>query len=557
MHRQKSLFTFLFCLCSFVPQSLLATEVDAGSIDPDNWPQYHRTSNAWRYSPLDQINTENVDRLRVAWIHQPGDITNGLQTTPIVVDGVVYYAGPFDNVFAIDAASGKSLWEYRPELDDIAYEVLITGINRGVTVGHGMVYLGTLDGRFIALDQLTGKEKWSRQITEPRKCGGCVFTASPQLAGDVLFGGSTGGDFATAAKIYAVDAMTGESVWEFDVIKDDEESWPNGSGEYGGGGAWMPGTYDEASDTIYIGTGNAAADFYGENRKGDNKYTATLMALEPSTGKLKWHHQETPHDLWDFDSAYEALIVKNKGVEYIVHLNKSGFTFVYNKESGRLLNVWKFAENINFADGIDINSGKFINRVETPVGEDGIQCPSFLGGRSFNHGAYNPNTGLWYLNGFEACLRTKPTYVDPASLGYAQANIGTDKLEMIPPPGKKASARLVALDPMTGVRKWRIDYPLPGLGSVLTTGGNLVFNSELDGVFNAYHAESGKVLWHFRSSAGSRGGTVSYAVKGKQYILTTSGFSGFVVGQMATVFPKIRDIPGGGLLIAFTLDEER
>ena len=228
--------TFL-CLFSLLLQSSLTADVDAGSIDPDNWPQYHRTSNAWRYSPLDPINAENVHRLRVAWIHQPGDITNGLQTTSIVVDGVVYYAGPFDNVFAIDAAIGRTLWEYRPEIDDIDYEVLITGINRGVSVNLGMVYLGTIDGRFIALNQRTGKELWSRQITEPRKCGGCVFTSSPQFAGDVLFGGSTGGDSATAAKIYAVDAKTGNSLWEFDIIKDDEESWPDGSGKYGGGGA--------------------------------------------------------------------------------------------------------------------------------------------------------------------------------------------------------------------------------------------------------------------------------------------------------------------------------
>jgi alcohol dehydrogenase (cytochrome c) len=369
--------TFL-CLFSLLLQSSLAADVDAGSIDPDNWPQYHRTSNAWRYSPLDQINAENVHRLRVAWIHQPGDIINGLQTTSIVVDGVVYYAGPFDNVFAIDAASGRTLWEYRPEIDDIAYEVLITGINRGVSVNLDMVYLGTVDGRFIALNQRTDKELWSRQITEPRKCGGCVFTSSPQLAGDVLFGGSTGGDSATAAKIYAVDAKTGNSLWEFDIIKDDEESWPDGSGKYGGGGAWMPGTYDAASDTIYIGTGNAAADFYGGNRKGDNKYTATLLALEPRTGRMKWHHQEIPHDLWDFDSAYEVLIIKDQGHEYIVHLNKSGFTFIYNKEDGELVKVWKFAENINVADGVDIKTGKLINRVETPEGEEGIQCPLIL-----------------------------------------------------------------------------------------------------------------------------------------------------------------------------------
>ena len=553
-HKLYRFLVTTLCMCCLAKASMLAAEADPGSIDPGNWPQYHRTSNAWRYSPLDQINTDNVYRLRVAWIHQPGDITNGLQTTPVVVDGVVYYAGPFNNVFALDAATGKTLWEYRPDINDVAYELLQTGINRGVTVGHNMVYLGTVDGRFIALDQQTGMENWSSQLTNPRECD-CAFTSSPQLAGNVLIGGSTGGDSATSAKIYAVNAMTGEALWTFDIIKDDETSWPGGSGKYGGGGAWLPGTYDAGSDTFYIGTGNAAADFYGENRKGDNKYTATLLALEPQTGRLKWHHQEVPHDVWDFDAAYEALIVKHKGVEYIIHLNKSGFTFIYEKNSGRLIRTWKFAGNINFADGIDVKTGKFINRVDTYTGKENIQCPSFLGARSFNHGAYNPLTGLWYTNAVEACLRTVPAYTDPASLGLAQPYLGSSKLEMIAPPGQQARGRLDALDPLTGDLEWRVEYPLPGLGSVLTTAGNLVFNSELDGVFNAYHAETGKVLWHFRISAGSPGGTVSYAVNDKQYILTTSGFGGFVPNQFATVFPAIRNIPDGALLIAFTLDE--
>jgi alcohol dehydrogenase (cytochrome c) len=527
-----------------------------GSVDPENWPQYHRTSNAWRYSPLDQINTENVKRLKVAWIHQPGDITNGMNATPIVVDGVAYYSGPFNNVFALDAASGKQHWRYQPDLDDIAYEVLQTGVNRGVTVGFGNVYVGTVDGRFIALDQRTGDEKWSKQITEPAKCQGCNFTSSPQLAGNVLFAGSTGGDFATAAKIYAVDANTGESLWTFDIIKDDEESWPGGSGRYGGGGAWLPGTYDESSDTIFIGTGNAAADFYGEDRRGDNLYTASLLALNPKTGKLKWYHQEIPHDVWDFDSPYEALIIERDGIDYVVHLSKSGFVFVYVKETGRLIKVWRLAENMNFASAVDLETGKLLDRVETKAGEEGLQCPSFLGARSFNHGAYNPNTGLWYTNAFEACLKIIPTYTDPESLGIQQAHLGTSKLEMVAPPGQTARARLDALDPITGERKWTVEYRLPGLGSVLTTKGNLVFNSELNGMFTAYNAETSELLWTFNMGAGSRGGTVSYAVDGKQYILTTSGFSGFVPNSLAQVFPAMREIPNGGALIAFTLEDD-
>ena len=534
----------------------VAADPGPGSVDPDNWPQYHRTSNGWRYSPLTQINADNVHRLKVAWVHQPGDITNGLNATPLVIDGVLYYSGPFNNVFALNAASGEALWQYQPDIDDIAYEIQLTGVSRGVTVGHDMVYVGTVDGRFIALDQATGTEKWATQMTNMRECNGCNFTASPQLAGDILFGGSTGGDFATAGKIYGVNAHTGALVWIFEIIKNDPESWPEGVAQYGGGGAWMPGTYDAASDTIFIGTGNASADFYGDNRKGDNKYTASFLALDPKTGRLKWHHQETPHDVWDFDSAYEALIVTRDGTDHVVHLSKNGFVFVYMKETGRLLKVWQLAENSNFADGVDLETGKLINRVQIPAGREGTQCPSWLGARSVNHGAYNPITGLWYTNAMEACNRTIPAETDFKTLAFGQPAMGAAKLETIAPPGQKARARLDAVDPLSGERRWSVEYDLPGLGNVLTTKGDLVFNSELDGTFTAYHADTGKRLWYFRMGTGSRGGTVSYAVEGKQYIVATSGFSGFVPMQLSQAFPKINEIPNGGLLIAFTLDEE-
>jgi len=540
-----------------ISASMLANADDPapGSIDPNNWPQYHRTSNAWRYSPLAQITTANVHRLKVAWVHQPGDITNGLQATPIVKDGILYYPGPFSNVFALNAATGETLWRYRPVIDDAAYEIQLSGVSRGVSIGHGLVYIGTSDGRFIALDQATGLEKWSKQITDFRGCNGCNFTSPPQLAGEVLFSGSTGGDFATAGKIYAVNALTGEALWTFDIIKDDRESWPEGVAQYGGGGAWMPGTYDEASDTIFIGTGNASADFYGDNRSGDNKYTATFLALEPRTGALKWHHQEIPHDIWDFDSPYEALIVTRDGKDHVVHLSKSGFVFIYAKQTGRLRKVWQFAENLNFAEGVDLETGKLINRVHIPAGQEGTQCPSWLGARSWNHGAYNPTTELWYTNAVEMCNRVIPAEVEFEKIPFGQAALGASKIQSVAPQGKKVSARLDALDPLSGERRWSIEYEMPGLGNVLTTGGNLVFNSDAVGAFIAYNAESGERLWHFPMGAGSRGGTISYAVAGKQYIVATAGFSGFVPSIFAEAFPKMRDIPNGGLVIAFTLDE--
>ncbi|WP_020680974.1 pyrroloquinoline quinone-dependent dehydrogenase [Marinobacterium rhizophilum] len=522
--------------------------------NPDNWPQYHRTSNAWRYSPLDQISPDNIKNLKVAWIHQPGDIQMGLQATPIVIDGIVYYIGPNNNVFAVEAASGKQIWHYQPDLDEVVYEVFYVAASRGVTVGHGNVYIGSLDGRFIALDQKTGKEKWSTQITEPRECYGCLFSSPPQLAGDILFGGTTGGDQPTQGKIYAVNAITGEKAWTFDILdKDNPASWPGDSGEVGGSGAWLPGTYDEQSDTIFIGTANAAPDFYGAEREGDNKHSASLLALSPKDGSLKWAYQEIPHDVWDFDSAYEAISLKRDGKDLLVHLNKSGFVFVLEKDTGTLENVWPLAENINFAEGIDKKTGALIGRIDMPEGEETTVCPYLLGARSWNHGAYNPDTGLWYTNAMEVCNQVVPAQQEHENVGMAGLYLGVSKLVAVPPPGKKASARLDARDPITGELKWSVDYPLPGLGSVLTTGGNLVFNGDPRGIIHAYNAQTGQEVWDFNAGSGLRGGIVSYAVNGKQYILAATGFGSHAPGFMASAFPEVSGLPGGAALVAFTL----
>jgi alcohol dehydrogenase (cytochrome c) len=522
--------------------------------NPDNWPQYHRTSNAWRYSPLDQISPDNIKNLKVAWIHQPGDIQMGLQATPIVIDGIVYYIGPNNNVFAVEADSGKQIWHYQPDLDDVAYEVFYVAASRGVTVGHGNVYIGSLDGRFIALDQKTGKEKWSTQITQPRECYGCLFSSPPQLAGDILFGGTTGGDQPTQGKIYAVNAITGEKAWTFDILdKDNPASWPGDSGEVGGSGAWLPGTYDEKSDTIFIGTANAAPDFYGAEREGDNKHSASVLALSPKDGSLKWAYQEIPHDVWDFDSAYEVISLKRDGKDLLVHLNKSGFVFVLEKDTGTLENVWPLAQNINFVEGIDKKTGALIGRIDMPEGEETTVCPYLLGARSWNHGAYNPDTGLWYTNAMEVCNQVVPAQQEHESVGIAGLYLGVSKLVAVPPPGGKASARLDARDPITGELKWTVDYPLPGLGSVLTTGGNLVFNGDPRGVIHAYNAQNGDEVWNFNAGSGLRGGIVSYAVDGKQYILASTGFGSHAPGFMASAFPEVSGLPGGAALVAFTL----
>lgn len=528
-------------------------ESGPGYDDPNNWPQYHRSYNAWRFSPLSQINKSNVKKLKVAWIHQPGNITHGLQATPIVIDGVMYTISADNNVWAIDAATGKTIWHYTAKLDPVVKEVFYQSASRGVTVGRGKVFVGTLDGRFLALDQKTGKELWSTKLTDMRAEFGALFSAPPQLAGDILFGGTTGGDQPIIGKIFAVNADTGERAWTFEIPKDDPKSWPGDSRKKGGGSAWMPGTYDPTTDTIYIGTSNAAPDYYGDERKGDNLYTATLLALEPKSGKIKWYRQEIPHDTWDFDAAYEALLVPHEGKQVLVHLNKSGFVFVMDKDNGNLKNVWQYAENMNWTKGIDPKTGAIAEMNRPEVGKQKLFCPNLLGARSWNHGAYNPKTGLWYSTGMEVC-----NTVTGAKQGEVETinglSLGLSEITLVDPPGKKADGYLAAFDPFTGKVKWKKRFELPPISSVLTTGGGLVFMGDMVGKLHAFDADDGKELWTFAAGSGARGGPVSYAVNGKQYIVIPTGLGSHVPGFLAGAFPQIKNLPGGAALIAFTLE---
>jgi alcohol dehydrogenase (cytochrome c) len=227
--------------------------------------------------------------------------------------------------------------------------------------------------------------------------------------------------------------------------------------------------------------------------------------------------------------------------------------FVLEKDTGTLENVWPLAQNINFAEGIDKKTGALIGRIDMPEGEETTVCPYLLGARSWNHGAYNPDTGLWYTNAMEVCNQVVPAQQEHESVGIAGLYLGVSKLVAVPPPGGKASARLDARDPITGELKWTVDYPLPGLGSVLTTGGNLVFNGDPRGVIHAYNAQNGDEVWNFNAGSGLRGGIVSYAVDGKQYILASTGFGSHAPGFMASAFPEVSGLPGGAALVAFTL----
>lgn len=528
---------------------------DPGTENPNDWPQYHRTTNGWRYSPLDQINKSNIGKLKVAWIAHGTDITHGIQQTPIVVDGIVYSITANNVVAAIDGKTGRKIWIHEPKLDPLVKKVLFAPYSRGVAVGHGKVFVATVDGRGVALDQKTGKEVWQTQITDFANCHGCNFTSPPVIAGDVLTFGSTAGELATAGRIYGLDANTGQKLWAFETIKQDAKSWPGESGKFGGGGAWLPGTFDPETNTVFYGTGNPSKDFFAADRVGDNLYTDSIVALDPKTGSLKWHRQEIKHDVWDYDSAYEVMLFKKGGKDVIVHPHKSGFVFVLDKANGNIENIWRLSETINFVKDIDKKTGELIGRNDPPPGKDTLICPSAFGARSWNPGSYSPKTNLWYTAAYEFCGTIKPMEQKSDPKDYGTAHIGSESFGDLRLVQGYKPGRIDARDPFTGERKWTYEMDIPSFASMLATAGGLVFTGDPLGMLRALDADNGQVLWSFNTGSGMRSGIVSYAVEGEQYILVPSGWGSYAAILLPPLFPSLSQVPAASTLIAFKVEK--
>ncbi len=371
-------------------QPVDTARIEAGT--PGDWLTYHGTYRSWHYSPLDQVNASNVKDLQVAWIHVPGKSTRGLQSMPLAVNGVLYYTGSYSRVFALDGATGKVLWSYTPELDEaLVARQTHSPYNRGAAIGEGKVFVGTMDGRLIALDMKTGKPVWDTKLVNSQKLT-VGFTGAPLYAKGTVVIGSQGGEWPGRGPIFGVDAATGQKKWEFLTAGGTDEAkktWGNDAWRTGGGGGWMPGTYDAATNTIWWGTANPAplydwsgGDYQeGGARPGDNLYTTSVIGLDADSGQLKFYHQELPHDTWDFDSAVgEFLMLDRDGKQYVVHPNKSGYIFVYDR-SANVQNVWNLVQNSNFVKSID--QERQADRPARLLGREGIRAalPAHLGWR--------------------------------------------------------------------------------------------------------------------------------------------------------------------------------
>jgi PQQ-dependent dehydrogenase (methanol/ethanol family) len=488
---------------------------------------------------------------------------------PLAADGVLYYSGSYSRVFALDGATGKPIWSYFPELnEELVAMQTHSPYNRGVALGDGKVLVGTVDGRLIALDMKTGKQVWDTKLVDSKKLT-VGFTGAPLVVKDTVIIGSQGGEWTSRGPIFGVDIKTGQKKWEFLTVagtEDAKATWGNESWRTGGGGGWMPGGYDPESNTVWWGTANPAPlyDWSGADwqksgpRPGTNLYTTSVIALDPDTGKLKFYHQELPHDAWDFDSAVgEFLMIDRDGRKLVVHPNKGGFVFVYDRANAKVQNVWRIAKNINFVKDIDPKTGELIGRRDLSLGAASSPlCPAIAGGVSWNTGSYSPKTGLWYKLAQEWCMDIEVVKTTPITEPMSQLNIGAN-FKLVPPPDGPALGHLDARDPVTGEKKWEVTFSEPPLASVLATGGNLVFVPDARGVLRAYNAETGKELWSHNNGVGHNGGIISYSAGGKQYIAVPAGWGGMVADEFPALFGEpYKSMPkDAGALVVFSLKQ--
>jgi PQQ-dependent dehydrogenase (methanol/ethanol family) len=478
--------------------------------DKADWLLHGRDYSNQRYSPLSQISTANIDQLKPAAIVQTGMVAS-FETTPVVVDGVMYASTPMvDNkmkVMALNAATGARYWQ---TTYDIGTAKLCCGpVNRGVAVGYGTVYLATVDAKLLALDAKTGKKEWEAQLADPQ--AGFSETMAPQIYNGMVIVGSSGGEWPIRGFVAAYDAKTGKQKWRWQAT--DPKTFAGDSWKTGGGMVWTTPAIDEKRGLLIFSTGNPNPDLDGTTRAGNNLYTDSIVALDVASGKLKWAYQEVKHDVWDYDAVsnvvlFDAKDAEGKTVPAAGEAGKVGWLFVVNRDTGKL---------IRKSDPL-VKMSK--NMFTTPT-KAGVQMlPGANGGAEWSPPAYSPETHDFYvmeMNQLMTFTTDNATQTIPGQirLGSTFKNVKGDTALQ--------DGVLDAVNVDTGAVDWKYHAPQPMIGGVLATGGNLVFTGEGNGMFDAFDAKSGKKVWSFNLGAGVNAPPITYEVDGQQYIAVAAG----------------------------------
>jgi PQQ-dependent dehydrogenase (methanol/ethanol family) len=514
---------------------------------PGEWPSYNGKLDANRHSSLDQISAKNVGSLAPQWVFSMQ--FSGLETTPLVADGVMYVTGP-NQVYALDPRSGLEVWHYsrpRSTSPTIAADAA-KGANRGVALLGDRVFYTTDDAHLICLDRLTGALRWD--VYMPQQAQHYGATAAPLVVDDLVVAGVAGADDGIRGFVAAYKATTGQLAWRFWTVPSKGEpgwdTWQGKAVEFGGGSTWLTGSYDPELKLLYWPTGNPFPDTDGAERKGDNLYTNCIVALDPKTGKLRWYFQFTPHDLHDWDAVQPPVLVDavfhGRQRKLLVHADRNGFFYVLDRTNGELLLTKAFAKKISWASGIDAKGRPIELPGNVPTPEGTRTCPDIRGAANWMSTAFNPATGLYYVMTTENCGMYRSTQfglnVGPAAGngrgaggggrggGGGGRGAGGGGGSPFSVPGSDPPRRFLrAIDVQTGDVVWEVEQkvPTPNYGGVLSTAGGMVFYNESSGGFAAVDARTGKGLWHFETGQPPKASPMTYMIDGRQYVAIASG----------------------------------
>jgi alcohol dehydrogenase (cytochrome c) len=491
---------------------------DVAQPKPGEWPTYHGQENGNRYTELSQITPANVRKLSPKWIYALGS-GHSLEVTPVVVDGVMYVT-KVNSAYALDARTGREIWRYaRPQTKNLTGDAS-GGINRGVAVLGDRVFLVTDNAHMLALHRLNGALLWDVEMADSHQNYGS--TSAPLVVGDLVITGVSGGDEGVRGQLNAYRAATGEHVWRFWSIPapgDPEAStWIGRAIEHGCGATWLTGTYDRETDTLVWPIGNPCPDFNGDERKGDNLYTDSVVALDPATGKLKWHYQFTPHDLHDWDATETPMLVDmnyhGEPRKLLLQGNRNGFFYVLDRTNGKFLSASPFVKKLTWAKEIGPDGRPVLAEAWLPTIEGTEICPSMDGASNWMSSTYSPGTGLFYLLALEKCnvfSKNSEWWKQGESFYGGSAR---------PVAAEAPHKFLRAMDPQTGKIVWEYEQTGPGeaWGGLLATAGGIIFSCDDDGSLSALDAKTGKPLWNMPLSARWHASPMTYLVDGKQYI---------------------------------------
>ena len=536
-----------------------------------NWPVYGGDTGNTRYSQATQINTGNVNKLKVAWALQLGS-NRSQESTPILVGDTLIVTSSFGpkNVFAVNAKTGEVRWQYSPDIPKGIDQYACCDVNnRGVAVNDGKVFVGRLDAHVVALDLKTGKEMWDTKVVDYTQ--GSVITSPPTVVKNLIITGYGGGEYGARGSLVALDQATGKEVWRTYTVplpgEKNGDTWKGDSAKYGGAVAWNVGSYDPKLNLAYYGTSNPSpwtAAVRGNDSsdigKFSNLYSASVVALNPETGNIVWHYQFTPHDAWDYDGVNELVFADlpfdGKKVPVVMQANRNGFFYVIDRANGKLLSAKQYVDGVNWATGIDMKTGMPIEAAGNAK-RPGLKrmakdvCPNLLGGKNWMPMSYDPKNGLVYIPTLNLCMDMEGVQED-YKRGQFYLGVNFD-LGKVGPGGHMGGVK--AWDPVKQKEVWFNKDPLPYTGGVTSTAGGVLFHGDVKGWFKAVDEKTGKVLWQFNAGSGISAPPMTYMLDGKQYVAVVTGRTQSIPAFLGALGEKVvAASPEGGTMFVFTLN---